>query len=256
MSEPEFDPVECPVVDCDHRGAIRSVAAHVSGTDDAPHSWDRLGFEGARDFVMVEKHRQLSGDKTVPEPTPDKRTAGGRAGTSRPPAGEALEPFELGFERDALLVCELVREYDFDSLVELDTARLVNLYSLLADLRKRADGARKEVRDALLEAVHDDRVVPGDYGTVRRQTYTRRQVKDDETVLQALHDAGVEPESVRSFDTSKLRDAVEETTLDSAAIFDIEERAQIRIADSDDEHRRSRFDRLPDDVRAFVTNED
>ncbi|MFC7081707.1 hypothetical protein [Halorussus caseinilyticus] len=58
----DYEPVECPVSDCTYRDAIRPVAAHVGRSDDDGHSWDRLGYGGARDFVETEKRRQQQAD--------------------------------------------------------------------------------------------------------------------------------------------------------------------------------------------------
>lgn len=252
----DYDPVECPVADCEYRDGIRSVAGHVSGADDPDHSWSRLGFDGAREFVMAEKRRQRDGDGAggVDDaddidagPSPRDESAGDDGGD----AGDE-EPFELGFEREALLAVDLVDEYDAESLDDLDPFQLANLYSLLADLRSSADDARAAVRDALLSKVRDDREVPSDFGSVRRETHERRRLKDEEEVAAAVETADVDPEEVRSFDASKLREAVEESDLDESAVFDVEERTQIRKGSVDDERRRERFERLPDEVRSFA----
>lgn len=278
----EYDPVGCPVADCEYRDGIRSVAGHVSGAEDAAHSWDRLGYANARDFVMTEKRRQMGDGDGTPatdavvadangdagadggadgETTDERATAGGPE-PDTPDAdsdaaaleSDAPEPFELGFERDVMVLFQLARESDFDSLDDLDAFELVNLYTLLSDLRGSAEAARKDVRDVLLEKVHDDREISSDLGSVERRTYRRQHVKDEETVRAVLRDADVDPASVRSFDKSKLTDAVEDTDIEAEAVFDVEEKSQIRKADTDDEQRRRRFEGLPDDLREFVTD--
>lgn len=264
MDTTDFDPVGCPVADCEFREAVRDVAAHVSRADDADHSWDRLGYSNARDFVMTEKRRQM-GDGETPAANAvavgSEADAEGDAGTdtdadeTAPDASEdAPEPFELGFEREAMVLFQVARESDFDSLDDLDVFELVDLYTLLSDLKGSAEAARKDVRDALLEEVHDDREIPSDLGSVRRQTYRRRSLKDEESVRTVLRDADVDPESVRSFDKSKLKDAVEDGDLEAEAVFDFEETTQIRKAGVDDEQRRRRFEELPDDLREFVAD--
>lgn len=270
----EYDPVGCPVADCEYRDGIRSVAGHVSGTEDAAHSWDRLGYANARDFVMTEKRRQMDGDGTPATnavvvdangdagaggdadgaTTDGRATVGGTESNAADSESGASEPFELGFERDVMVLFQLARESDFDSLDDLDVFELVNLYTLLSDLRGSAEASRKDVRDVLLEKVHDERTIPSDLGSVERRTYRRQYVKDEETVRTVLRDADVDPESVRSFDKSKLKDAVEDTDLEAEAVFDIQEKSQIRKADTDDEQRRRRFEGLPDDLRKFVTD--
>ena len=258
MNETDYDTVECPVADCGHQDAIRRVAAHVSGTDDSEHSWDGLGYGGAREFVMAEKRRQQGdGQQGDGRPSGDGRQR--TDGATRPGPGrveeESSEPFELGFERDALLIASLVREYDIDTLSDLDIYRLANLYSLLADLRSSAEDARKEVRDALLGRVQDDRDINSDFGRIRRQTYSRRQVKDEETVFAVLRREGVDPEAVTGIDTSQLKTVVENADIDPNAVFDFEERPQIRLGEVDDLRRRERYEQLPADVRSFVEDE-
>ncbi|WP_135829830.1 hypothetical protein [Halorussus halobius] len=260
----DYDPVDCPASDCTYSGAVRSVAGHVSATNDDAHSWDRLGYDGAREFVMAEKRRQR-GDAGTPRAGSGSASAGdaggsddapsdARSGTGAPADDDS--DFELGFERDALVLLHLASEYDLSSLDDLGTYQLADLYSLLADVKNAAEDARQEVRDALLEQVREERTVAADLGSVERRTYTYRQLEDEATVRHALADAGVDPQSVRSFDESKIRDAVEATDLDEDAVFDVEERAQMRIADSNDGSRRRQFDRLDPDVRELADDEE
>ncbi|WP_128477179.1 hypothetical protein [Halorussus pelagicus] len=262
----DYAPVDCPVSDCAYRDAVRSVAAHIGAADDSPHDWDRLGYAGARDFVETEKRRQRQNGGGDGSAT-DQRSAGDTATDAdatepvtvdtEEVADEADEtPFELGFERDALVLLELAREYDLSSLDDLGTLQLADLYSLLADLKNSADDARKEVRDELLEDVSEDRTIPADLGSVSRTTYHYRRVEDEATVHRALEDAGVEPESVRSFDKSKLKDAIEETDLEEDDVFDVEERPTIRISESHDDRRRRHFERLDDEIRSLADDED
>jgi hypothetical protein len=277
--ETDYDPVDCPVSDCAYRDAVRSVAAHVREADDAPHDWDRLGYGGARDFVETEKRRQRpagggvegesnGGVEGGPSGTGESSSTGNSGATTGPtnttaasddatPSDRSEEtPFELGFERDALVLLELARTYDLSSLDDLGTGQLADLYALLADLKNSADDARKEVRDALLEEVREDGTVSADLGSVDRRTYRYRRVGDEPEVRRALDDADVDPESVRSFDESKLRDAVEESDLDEDAVFDVDERPQIRISESNDERRRQRFERLDDEVRSLAEDDE
>lgn len=241
----DYDPVECPVSDCTYRDAVRSVAAHVSGTHDDGHSWDRLGYDGARDFVETEKRRQRQADGGGAPTT---------AATDDGPADDDSD-FELGFEREALVLLRLASEYDLDSLDDLGTGQLTDLYSLLADLKNSTEDARKEVRDALLEDLRTDCEVSAELGSVERRTYEYRQLEDERTIRRALDDADVDPESVRSFDEGKLRDAVEESDLDEDDVFEVDERHQIRIAGSNDDRRREHVERLDPEVRSLVEDD-
>ncbi|WP_132059143.1 hypothetical protein [Halorussus amylolyticus] len=249
----DYDPVECPVADCEYRDRIRSVAGHVSGSDDDGHSWSRLGYDGARDFVMTEKRRQREdGDgSAVSQPTADSTETPGEAFE----AATDPDPFELGIEREALLLLDLAREYDFETLDDLDRNQLTDIYTLLSDLKSSADDARKEVRDALIETTRDDGEITADLGSVSRYTYERRSLKDDAAVRSAVRDAGVDPVSVRSFDSKKLREVAEDGALDERAVFDFEERTQIRKGKANENGRWERFQRLPDELRAFAEDD-
>lgn len=282
MELTDFDPVECPVADCEYRDRIRSVAGHVSTSDDADHSWARLGFDGARDFVMTEKRRQREdgtafetasevADSAGDSPaTPSDATSASNNATSTSSdadtstesrettyespeiADEDEEPFELGVERDALLLLSLADEYDFETLDDLDRSQLVDFYSLLSDLKSAADDARKEVRDALLETTRDDGQFTAALGSVSRYSYERRNLKDDAKVREAVRNAGVDPVSVRSFDSKKLRKAAEEGDIDEEAVFDFEERTQIRKGKADENGRWKRFQELPEELRSLA----
>lgn len=261
----DYDPVQCPVSDCTYRDAVRSVAGHVGRSDDDGHAWDRLGYDGARDFVMTEKRRQR-GEIDTSETSAEASTAEvGTAETDTNGTDQSKEPdkspeledtdFELGFERDALVLLELARKYDLSSLESLGTAQLADLYSLLADLKNSADDARKEVRDELLEQVHEDGTISADLGSVNRATYEYRQLRDEERVRNALAATDVDPEEVRGFDKSKLRDAIEDSDLDEGAVFDIDERPQIRISESNEDRRKKRFDRLDSEIQSLANDE-
>lgn len=267
MYEREYDPVECPVADCDHEDDVRSVAAHVARTDDAGHEWDRLGYDGARDFVMTQKQSQRgageseSVENVEMERASNIETASEAEADAHPDAeadDDAETPRHLDLEvgRDALVLLDLVAEYDFESLSDLDVFELANLYALCSHLKSSADTSRREVRDVLLDTVHDDREVESDFGTIQRRTYRRREVRDDRTVERTLREAGVDPESVRSYDTTKLREAVEDHDIDPEAVFEVEEREQIRRAEVDDAARRERFERLDESLRALAGERD
>lgn len=247
--EPDYDPVDCPVGNCSFRDAPRAVAAHVSGTYDGRHDWDRLPFDGAREFVMAEKRAQLEamgaevpgGGDGAAAPATDPADRDGAAapdgdatsdGAAAPDAtagsGRGSEPLDDTFVDDALAVTALLRRYGTTDLSRLDAFRLANLYALLSDLESTAGDARTRVRDALLDLVQDDRDVSGEYGVVKRYSYESRSLKADETVREALTRAGIDPVAVMSLDEGKVREAVEAGRLDGDDVFDAEERASIR----------------------------
>lgn len=297
MDASDYDPVECPVEGCAERDAVRAVAAHVANTDDAGHAWDRLEYDGARDFVMTEKRRQRDGqdrtqasggdagstatatsaeggfqrasevasteqseseasgsDATEADATDDSGQDATDAEIERSgsPTEPDPEPFDLGFEEDALVLLDLVREYEADTLEGLDNEQLVNLYTLLSNLKSAADDARKDVRDALTDRVKSDRAVHGDLGTVQRKTRQRRSLRDEVAVEAAVRQADVDPDDLRSFDKRKVGDVVDDGDLDEDAVFEVSESSYVRKADADDYRRHQRYLRLDDDLRSLV----
>ncbi|WP_458185831.1 hypothetical protein [Haladaptatus sp. NG-WS-4] len=266
MRDTDYDPTTCPAAGCNYEDSIRAVAAHVSGTDDERHAWDNLVFDGARDFVMQEKRRQRdeahsstsATQSTALDATPSSDSPSRSSSTtSSPPSNEfdADEPVELDldFARDALLLFDLVHRYDAATLEDLDTFRLVNLYTLLSTVSRGADDARKQVRDVLADSLQDDREVAADFGSVRRYTAQRRNLKDERVVRAELERAGIDPREATSFDTKKLRQFAEERGLDEASVFDIEERTYVKKSSEDaDDQRRDAFERLDREIRALV----
>ncbi|WP_435551847.1 hypothetical protein [Natrinema sp. CGMCC1.2065] len=226
MSEPDaYDPIECPVEGCEYENGIRSVAAHISGTHDENHSWDQLGHDGARAFVMARKRQQEDTNET-----------------------EASElPIEFAYETLAFFA--LVDEYDFDSLDELDPFRLTNLYALLSTITRSSNDAREVVRDALLERIHDDRAVESDYGEIRRYTTQRRYVRDEDEVLDTLDRAGIDPKTVLSVDKQKLATAIEETDIDDEQVFETEDAPRIQRTDVNERMCEEYVASLPKEYR-------
>ncbi|SIQ66602.1 hypothetical protein SAMN05421858_0011 [Haladaptatus litoreus] len=259
MRDEEYDPTTCPAAGCDYEDAIRSVAAHISTTDDDRHSWDNLVFDGARDFVIREKRRQQDGatnDQNPPNSPPmevgsSPKTESIQTPTQTPDPDE-IPQLDLGFARDALVLLDLARQYDADSLTELDTFRLVNLYTLLSDVSRGADDARKEVRDALLGVLQDDRRISSDFGSVKRYTTQRRNQKDEEVIRAELNRAGIDPDEARSFDTKKLKELAEERGLDESAVFDREERTYVKKSSADGDGRRRAFEKLDPELRSLI----
>lgn len=284
--EPDYDPVDCPVADCSYADVPRSVAAHVSGTDDGDHDWGRLPYDGARAFVMDVKREQLAAmDADVPgvdsaavgavdgdATAGDAATTAGDAadadagtaesdaeadattgeGAMATPEDEAAEPLDTTFARDAVAVASLLRRYGTRDLAALDTFRLVNLYALLSDLESAVGDARGQVRDALLADIQDDRSVAADFGEVNRNSYESLRLKDERTVREALEAAGVDPAEVSSVDSSKVRDAVEAGRIDREAVFDAEERTRIRRVSVAEERREELLAELDPDVRELL----
>jgi len=160
---------------------------------------------------------------------------------------ERVEP-DVDVYSDALLVIDALERHgeDIDDLTAVDTSVLVNLYTLLSDIQRDADGLRQDIADVLLDRLHHDRPVSGQYGSVQRTTRRRRNLRDEEDVLAVLEDAGVPRERVMGVDPDKVEDALEVTELGESDVYDIEETEYVRKAEVNEEVRESRLQGLKD----------
>jgi hypothetical protein len=151
---------------------------------------------------------------------------------------------------DALLLIDALERYDPGDLTELDTPDLVNLYTLCSDVQRNADDLRKEVRAVLLDRLHHDQPVHGQFGSVQRTTRRNRSLKDDETVLGVLEAEGIDREQVTSVDAGKVDDALDVTDLRESDVYEIDEREYVRKAEVDEEVKQSRLQGLKDRLAA------
>lgn len=158
---------------------------------------------------------------------------------------ERTEP-EVSIYTDALLLVDALERHDLTALAERDTGTLVNLYTLLSDVQRNANDLRKEVTDVLLDRLHHDRPVAGQYGSVQRTSRRKKSLKDDAEVLSTLEAAGIDPDQVMSVDSTKVDDALAVTELSERDVYEIEERAYVRKAEVDEERKESRLQGLKD----------
>ena len=161
--------------------------------------------------------------------------------------GPREEP-DISVYADALLLIDALEQHDVTSLTELDVPTLVNLYTLLSDVQRNANDLRQDVRGVLLDRLHHDQPVSGQYRSVQRTVRRNRTLKDDETVLELLEAEGIDPERVLTVDTSKLDDALEVTSLSESDVYEIDESEYVRKADVDDEMKESRLQGLKDQL--------
>lgn len=151
---------------------------------------------------------------------------------------------------DMLLLVDALEHHDPGRLAEHDTPALVNLYTLLSDVERGASNLRQEVREALLSRVDHDQPVHGQYGSIQRTGRRRRTLKNEEEVLNALEKAGIAREQVLGIDRKKVDEALEATTLQESAVYDIDENAYIRKAEVDETVKKSRLQGLKDQLIA------
>lgn len=102
------------------------------------------------------------------------------------------------------------------------------------------------MRAVLLDRLHHDRRVSGQYGSVQRTTRRRRELKDDDTVLEVLEGAGVPRDRVLGVDRDKVEDALDVVEVAEEDLFEIEETAYVRKADVDEGVKESRLQGLKD----------
>src|SRR5699024_9082102 len=147
---------------------------------------------------------------------------------------------------DMLLLLDALEREDPTALETAETPALVNLYTLLSDVQRNANDLRKDVSDVLLERVQHDRPVHGQYGSVQRTTRRNRSLKDDEEVLAALEQAGIEREQVVSVDRGKVDEALDVVSTPESAVYDTDESEYVRKAEVDEERKETRLQGLKD----------
>lgn len=163
---------------------------------------------------------------------------------------DRTEPDGLDVYSDALLLVDALERYDVTELPDLETETLIDLYTLCSDVQRNANEIRQEVADVVLARLHHDRPVTGQYGSVQRTTRRNRSLKDDEAVLAALEDAGIDRERVMGVDREKVDEALEVTELGDSDVYDIDEREYVRKAEVDEEVKESRLQGLKDRLAA------
>ena len=163
-------------------------------------------------------------------------------------SGEGIERIEPDVEvySDALLLIDALERHDPTTLDDMETPTLVNLYTLLSDVQREAKDLRKEVSEVLLDHVHHDQPVHGQFGSIQRTSRRRRTLKPDEEVLAAVEAAGIPRERVLGVDREKVDEALDVLELSESDVYDIEEGEYVRKADVDEEVKESRLQGLKD----------
>ncbi|WP_048076649.1 hypothetical protein, partial [Halorubrum sp. AJ67] len=162
---------------------------------------------------------------------------------------EREEP-DVAVYSDALLLIDALERHDVTTLEDVETPPLVNLYTLLSDVQRNANDLRQDVRAVLLDRLHHDQPVSGQFGSVQRTSRRNRSLKDDEVVLNAFEAAGIERERLTTVDSSKVDDALDVTGLSETDVYEIEESEYVRKADVDEEEKETRLQGLKDQLAA------
>ena len=151
---------------------------------------------------------------------------------------------------DALLLIDALERTDPTDLPGVETATLVDLYTLCSDVQRNADDLRQEIRSVLLDRLTHDQPIAGQYGSVQRTSRRNRTLKDDDEVIRTLEAAGVDRQRLVSLDSDKVDDALDVTEVSEDEVYEIDERDYVRKADVDDETKTSRLQGLKDQLAA------
>jgi hypothetical protein len=119
---------------------------------------------------------------------------------------------------------------------------------LAADVERNAGDLRQIVRELLLDRLHHDQPVHGQYGSVQRTSRQNRTLKDDEEVLDALEEAGIPRERVMGVDREKVDEALDVTELAESAVYEIENNEYVRKAEVNEERKDTRLQGLKDQL--------
>jgi len=162
---------------------------------------------------------------------------------------EREEP-DVDVYADALLLIDALERHDVTTLEDTETPALVNLYTLLSDVQRNANDLRKNIRSVLLDRLHHDQPVSGQFGSVQRTSRRNRSLKDDELVLNAFESAGIDRERLTTVDSSKVDEALDVTEISETDVYEVEESEYVRKADVDQKQKETRLQGLKDQLAA------
>lgn len=168
---------------------------------------------------------------------------------------ERVEPDGLDIYADAVLLTDALERHEVSDLTDLETETLVNIYTLCSDVQRNANEFRQDVADVLLDRLHHDQPIHGQYGSVQRTSRRNRSLKDEETVLETLEAAGIDRERVTTVDPNKVDEALEVTELAESAVYEIDESEFVRKTDVDESTKESRLQGLKDRLAASEEDE-
>ena len=171
-------------------------------------------------------------------------------GDTSPDESDRIEPDGLAVYSDALLLIDALERHNVSDLTELETNILVNIYTLCSDVQRNANEFRQDVADVLLDRLHHDQPVHGQYGSVQRTSRRNRSLKDEDDVLELLEDAGIARERVMSVDSNKVAEALDVTEIAESDIYEISESEYVRKAEVDEDVKESRLQGLKDRLAA------
>jgi|AntDeeMetageno50_2_1112565.scaffolds.fasta_scaffold03245_2 hypothetical protein len=226
-----------------------------------PFDLDRLPADAEPYATIFSVHPRFEIDqregvlKNTETPTPSSLVDASLSVETQDQTEPAREEPDLPLYSDSLLLIDALERYAPTDLSTMETSELVNLYTLCSDVQRNADDLRQNVRSLLLDRLHHDQPVHGQYGSVQRTSRRNRRLKDDETVLERLEDQGIDRERVTTVDTSKVDEALEVTGLSESDLYEIDESQYVHKADVDEEVKESRLQGLKDQLAAVDSTE-
>ncbi len=220
---------------------------------------DRLPPDADPYPAVLSLHPQFEvdeGEGTITES--DGPTAAQLAGTeTAPPTTDSTrsEPDGLDVYSDGLLLIDALERYDVTDLASLETETLVDVYTLCSDVQRNANEFRREIADVLLDRLHHDQPIYGQYGSVQRTARRNRSLKDDQDVIEQLEAAGIDRERVLTVDSTKVDEALEVTELSESDLYEIDKSEYVRKAEVDESVKQSRLQGLKDRLAASDEDE-
>ena len=236
------------------REQFETLYERVSDTPQ-PFDLDRLPADAETYATILSVHPRFEIDqregvlKNTDSPVPSSLVDASLSVES-PDQKPAREEPDLPLYSDSLLLIDVLERYEPTDLETMETAELVNLYTLCSDVQRNANDLRQNVRSLLLDRLHHDQPVHGQYGSVQRTSRRNRTLKDDQTVLKKLEDQGIDRERVTTVDAAKVDEALEVTDLSESDLYEIDESQYVRKADVDEEVKESRLQGLKDQLAA------
>lgn len=201
--------------------------------------------------IEIEEDRGVIAEADIPTDTQlvddDRTPLDGELGTEEAERGE---PDGLDVYADALLLIDALERHDVSDLTALETDALVNVYTLCSDVQRNADAFRQDVADVLLERLHHDQPVHGQYGSIQRTSRRNRSLTDDEDVMTTLEDAGIDRGRITSVDSGKVNDALAVTEVPESDVDEVSESEYVRKAEVDEDGKESRLQGLKDRLAA------
>jgi hypothetical protein len=214
---------------------------------------DRLPPDAEPYATVLSLHPRLQVDDQKGTLTESDQSTGSPLVDAQEETDDGDEPREepdIDVYADGLLLIDALERHNVTTLEDVETPALVNLYTLLSDVQRNANDLRQDVRSVLLDRLHHDQPVSGQFGSVQRTSRRNRSLRDDELVLNAFESAGIKRERLTTVDSSKVDEALDVTEISESDVYEIEESEYVRKADVDEDEKETHLQGLKDQLAA------